>query len=130
MLPEEFSGNQGSLAQDGVADVTVVAGACEKVRCDLARLLNVSERRRSQVGQLIQVVAGPSAEAGQFDAPGPHSKSMQGGSGQRRGNDCPRSDSGRGPNMRRSASAMGTSLLLASRRFISPSASNSHSSLP
>ncbi len=35
-------------------------------------------------------------------------------SDQRRGKDCPRSDSGRGPKMRRSASAMGTSLILAS----------------
>ena len=36
---------------------------------------------------------------------------------QRSGNDCPRSASGRGPKMRRSASAIGTSLMLASRRF-------------
>ena len=35
---------------------------------------------------------------------------------QRSGNECPRSASGRGPKMRRSASAMGTSLMLASRR--------------
>jgi enterobactin synthetase component D / holo-[acyl-carrier protein] synthase len=37
---------------------------------------------------------------------------------QRSGNDCPRSASGRGPKMRRSASVMGTSLMLASRRIM------------
>ena len=36
----------------------------------------------------------------------------------------------RGPKMRRSASSIGTSLMLASRRRISPCSSNSHSSLP
>jgi NAD(P)-dependent dehydrogenase (short-subunit alcohol dehydrogenase family) len=37
---------------------------------------------------------------------------------QRSGNDCPHSPFGRGPKMRRSASAMGTSLMLASRRIM------------
>jgi probable HAF family extracellular repeat protein len=46
------------------------------------------------------------------------------------GSAAPRSDSGRGPKMRRSLSSMGTSLMLASRRRMYPSASNSHCSLP
>jgi 4'-phosphopantetheinyl transferase N-terminal domain len=37
---------------------------------------------------------------------------------QRSGNDCPHSAFGRGPKMRRSSSAMGTSLMLASRRVM------------
>jgi hypothetical protein len=46
------------------------------------------------------------------------------------GRGAPRSDSGRGPKMRRSVSSMGTSLMLASRRRMYPSSSNSHGSLP
>jgi nicotinamidase-related amidase len=41
-----------------------------------------------------------------------------------------RADPSRGPKILRSFSSIGTSLMLASRRAISPSASNSHSSLP
>ena len=49
---------------------------------------------------------------------------------QRRSMSIPCSPVGRGPNMRRSSSAMARSLMLASRRDMSPSAVNSHSSLP
>ena len=52
------------------------------------------------------------------------------GGRQWRGKSRPRSASGRGPKMRRSASVMATSLMLASRRVIRPCSSNSHSSLP
>src|ERR1044072_3691532 len=45
-------------------------------------------------------------------------------------NSPPGSAWGRGPKMRRSDSAMRTSLMLASRRAISPLSANSHSSLP
>jgi hypothetical protein len=38
--------------------------------------------------------------------------------------------SGSGPKIRRSCSSIATSLMLASRRLMSPSPSNSHSSLP
>jgi hypothetical protein len=50
--------------------------------------------------------------------------------GQRSGNGTPCSASGRGPWIRRSAGSMATSLMLASRRLMSPSSANSHSSLP
>ena len=46
------------------------------------------------------------------------------------GMSCPCSSVGRGPKMRRSPSSIGTSLMLASRRLISPCSSNSHSSFP
>ena len=49
---------------------------------------------------------------------------------QRRGSSTPRSCSGRGPKIRRSASAIATSLMLASRRRIRPCSSNSQFSLP
>ena len=49
---------------------------------------------------------------------------------QRKGFSRPRSSGGRGPKIRRSDSSMRTSLMLASRRRISPCSSNSHSSLP
>ena len=49
-------------------------------------------------------------------------------SDQRSGNGAPRSDSGRGPWIRRSASAISASLILASPRRMRPSAVNSHSS--
>ena len=47
-----------------------------------------------------------------------------------RSNSGPTSDSGRGPKMRRSLSRIGRSLMLASRRRIRPSSSNSQFSLP
>ncbi len=46
------------------------------------------------------------------------------------GMSSPCSSVGRGPKMRRSPSSIGTSLMLASRRLISPCSSNSHSSFP
>ncbi len=48
----------------------------------------------------------------------------------RSGDSRPRSSAGRGPKMRRSRSAISTSLMLASRRRIRPWSSNSQSSLP
>ena len=45
------------------------------------------------------------------------------------GRGAPRSDSGRGRKMRRSVASMRTSLMLASRRRIYPSSSNSHCSV-
>ena len=52
------------------------------------------------------------------------------GSIHRSGNSAPCSACGRGPKMRRSASWIRTSLMLASRRRIRPRVSNSHNSLP
>lgn len=46
------------------------------------------------------------------------------------GKSLPCSSTGRGPKIRRSSALMATSLMLASRRVISPCSSNSHSSLP
>ena len=68
-------------------------------------------------------LSGSRSSAWAGSAPGPTD-------GQASGIEAPRSDSGRGPKMRRSDSSIATSLMLASRRRMYPSSSNSHCSFP
>ena len=69
-------------------------------------------------------------EAGTSDGSARGRVGAERGESYRRGSSTPRSPSGRGPKIRRSASSIATSLMLASRRAIRPRASNSQFSLP